>query len=128
MDLEETLFTNVYKVDLIAEYNGNLTEDLILHWGISKKNPGDWTSPDDRYLPKDTVRFTDGKACQTKFAIDSRTPNMRSIFLKFWWKEDMEPPVKSMSYVFLEKTRNWWHNNNSRNYMVKFEQLSATPS
>lgn len=66
VDIEETLITNSFKVDIIVEY-GNLTQDLVLHWGISKKNVGEWNSPDDRYLPKETTRFRDGKACQSKF-------------------------------------------------------------
>ena len=66
IDIEETLVTNSFKVDLIAEYT-NQSEELVLHWGISKKNPGEWTGADDRFLPKDTTRFKDGKACQTKF-------------------------------------------------------------
>ena len=59
--MEEKLVTNCFKVDMIAEFS-NTADDLILHWGISKKNPGEWNGPDDRYLPKDTIRFQDGKA------------------------------------------------------------------
>lgn len=53
-------------VDMIAEYKDQ-SDDLVLHWGISKKQVGEWTGPDDKFLPIDTKRFPDGKACQTKF-------------------------------------------------------------
>lgn len=56
------MVTISFKVDIIAEY-ANTVDDLVLHWGISKKVFGEWGAPDDRYLTKDTVRFGDGKAC-----------------------------------------------------------------
>ena len=113
--------TNSFKVDLIAEYQNNPSEELILHWAISKKNPGEWNSPDDRYLPTQTVRFRDGKACQTKFIRDPKAPNLRTIHLNFWWKEAMEPSVKSMSFVLMEQNKNAWYNNSNRDYHLKFE-------
>jgi hypothetical protein len=73
IDEEEKLVTNSFKVDLIAEY-GNLQEELILHWAISKKNIGEWNNVDDRYIPRDTTIFRDGKACQTKFIKDPKIP------------------------------------------------------
>jgi hypothetical protein len=36
--LEELLVSNSFKVDIIADY-GNAKDDLILHWGICKKEP-----------------------------------------------------------------------------------------
>ncbi len=62
IDEEEKLVTISFKFDIIAEYT-NTIDDLILHWAISKKNFGEWSAPDDRYLPKDTVRFRDKIAC-----------------------------------------------------------------
>ena len=56
------MVTISFKFDIIAEYT-NTVDDLILHWAISKKNFGEWSAPDDRYLPKGTVRFRDKIAC-----------------------------------------------------------------
>ena len=86
---------------LIAYYK-DTTDELILHWGIGKRVPGEWTSPDDRYLPKETKRWTDGKACQTKFLKCSENPFFRTIHIDFQWIQEIEPAVKSMSYVLLE--------------------------
>lgn len=60
-------------------------DELILHWGIGKKQAGEWTAPDDKYLPSETKRFGDGKACQTKFIKDASDPNYRSIHIDFNW-------------------------------------------
>lgn len=102
VDEDEHLVTNSYKVDLIAEQYTNAGEELVLHWGMSKKNPCEWNSPDDRYLPADSIRFRDGKACQTKFQRDPKSPGMRQVHINFWWKEQVEAAVKSMSFVFFE--------------------------
>jgi len=125
VDDEEHLVTNSYKVDLIAEQYTNAGEELVLHWGISKKTPCDWNSPDDRYLPVDTIRFRDGKACQTKFQRDSKSPGMRQIHINFWWKEQVEAAVKSMSFVFFEQNKNAWYNNNRQDFHIRFEDPAA---
>jgi hypothetical protein len=108
---------------MIAEFVGTAKDDLILHWGISKKNFGEWTSPDDRYLPKETTRFQGGIG-QSKFISDRNKPVFRSVHIKIHWKDQMEPAVKSMSFVFYEPSRNIWHNNGGKNYNIGFE-LSA---
>jgi hypothetical protein len=61
VDIEELLVTNSFKVDIFIDYQ-NTKDDVILHWGISKKDLYQWTGPDDRYLPPQTIRFQDGKA------------------------------------------------------------------
>ena len=55
-----------YAVDMIAACK-DTNEELMLHWGIGRKNAADWTGPDDKFLPKDSKRWPDGKAVQTKF-------------------------------------------------------------
>jgi hypothetical protein len=45
----------------------------------------------------------------------------------YWWKQDLEPAVKSMSFVFMEPARNYWHNNGGKDFCTKFELPSATP-
>lgn len=97
----------------------------MLHWGISKKNPCEWFGPDDRFLPLDSIRFKDGKACQTKFQKDPRSPGLRSLHINFWWKETIEPAVKSMSYVLFEQNKNAWFNNNRQDFHLRFEDPTA---
>ena len=40
--------------------------------------------------------------------------------ITFEWVKDVEPPVKSLSFVFLEQKKNFWHNNNSQDFHIKF--------
>jgi type IV secretory pathway protease TraF len=54
--------------------------------------------------------------------------NLRSIHLNFYWKEAMEPPVKSMSFVLFEPARNAWYNNYSKNYNLKFDVPTTSTS
>lgn len=53
-------------VDLIAEFKDR-NDDLVLHWGVGRKAFGEWTGVDEKYMPLDTKRWPDGKACQTVF-------------------------------------------------------------
>ena len=52
---------------------------------------------------------------------------MRMVHFNYWWKQDLEPAVKSMSFVFMEPARNFWHNNGGKDFCTKFELPSATP-
>ena len=36
------------------------------------------------------------------------------------WVKEMEESIKPLSFVYMEKNKNYWHNNNSRDYHVKF--------
>ena len=62
--------------------------------------------PDDKYLPLETKRMPDGKACQTLFIKDKVQPAFRSIHMDISWKKDVEPAVKSLSYVLTEPKKN----------------------
>jgi len=39
-------FKHRYVVDLVATFKDH-NSDLILHWSLAKKHPGEWTKPDD---------------------------------------------------------------------------------
>ena len=41
-----TEFVNRYTVDLIAEYQ-DTNDNLLLHWGLGRKNATEWTRADD---------------------------------------------------------------------------------
>lgn len=45
---EDKQVTNYYSVDLIAEYK-DIEDELILHWGIGRKVPFEWTSADEKF-------------------------------------------------------------------------------
>jgi hypothetical protein len=45
--------------------------------------------------------------------------------MEFQWLKDVEPGLKSLSYVLMEQKRNQWHNNGGRDYHIKFETAEA---
>jgi hypothetical protein len=44
----------------------------------------------------------------------------RQLHIDFSWIQDIEPAIKSMSYVFLEQKKNAWYNNGGKDYHIKF--------
>jgi len=42
--------THRFTVDIIARYPDE-SDDLILHWGMSRKRAGAWGSPDQSFWP-----------------------------------------------------------------------------
>ena len=104
---------------MIADFKDR-NDDLVLHWGVGKRAVGEWVAVDEKFMPVDTKRFADGKACQTKFQVDRQHPDYRKIHIELSWVQDIEPPLKSMSYVFMEQKKNRWHNNGGKDYHIKF--------
>ena len=117
---EDKRITNKYIVDMIAKYK-EINDDLVLHWGIGKKAPFEWVGADDKFLPLESKRWPDGKAVQTKFILNKGNKDYRTLHIDFFWLEEIEPSIKSMSYVFLEQKKNRWYNNNSKDFHLKFQ-------
>ena len=109
-DSQPSEYMHKYTVDLIANYK-DFNEDLLLHWALGRNNPGEWTKPDDSFLPPNTVRWNDNVACQTSFSKSLVYPEFRSIQLTLKWIADVDPPCQAVNFVVLEKSKNWWHNN-----------------
>lgn len=38
-----------------------------MHWAVGKKSPGEWTKPEDCWIPKNSIKFKDNIAVQTEF-------------------------------------------------------------
>ena len=55
-------FMHKYIIDLIAKHK-DYDEELLLHWGVARQNPGEWTRPEDTFLPPKSVRWNDNVAC-----------------------------------------------------------------
>ena len=96
---------------MIANHK-DFEEDLYLHWSVAKSNPGEWTKPDEQYLPRNSTRWNDNVAVQSLFQRDEMYPEFRTCQLIFKWIDAAEPPIQAMNFVVLEKRKNWWHNNN----------------
>ena len=39
------------------------------------------------------------------------------------WLQELEPPVRSISFVLLEQKKNCWYNNYSKDWHIKFEGI-----
>jgi hypothetical protein len=61
--------THKFTVDLVARYPDE-SDDLLLHWGMSRKHAGAWGTPDASFLPAQSTSWPDGLAVQTTFARD----------------------------------------------------------
>ena len=67
-DAEEkvAVHTHRFTIDLVARYP-DVSDDLVLHWGLSRKKEGAWGTPDPAFHPVGTRTWHDGLACQTTF-------------------------------------------------------------
>lgn len=100
--------THRFTIDLIARYPDE-SDDLILHWGMSRKAAGAWGSPDAAFLPPQTNRWPDGLACQTCFVREPENPSLGSITIVVKWVEEVDQPVTSISFVLTERNKQCWH-------------------
>ena len=124
---EPKFFIHQYTVDLIAEFKDR-EEELILHWALGKRTPSEWVKADDLQMPKDTIRWKDNIACQTKFEANLVYPEYRPIQFVFRWIDQIEADkvVKAINFVVLERKKNHWHNNGGQNYQIACA-LGLTP-
>lgn len=53
--------THKFTIDLIARYPDE-ADELVLHWGMSRKKAGAWGTPDASFLPPRTAAWPDGLA------------------------------------------------------------------
>ncbi len=62
----ELVHTHRFIVDFFARYPDE-ADNLVLHWGMSRKKEGAWGSPDPSFIPSNSQNWPDGLACQTTF-------------------------------------------------------------
>jgi len=55
-------FLHRYTVEVIAEYKDLQEPNIIMHWAVGKKSPGEWTKPEDCWIPKNSIKFKDNIA------------------------------------------------------------------
>ena len=64
-DTEENIAavkTHKFVIDLVVRYPDEV-DDIILHWGMSRKQIGGWGTPDASFMPTDSKQWPDGLAC-----------------------------------------------------------------
>ena len=94
--------THKFTIDFVTRY-ADPNDDLILHWGMSRRKVGAWGQPDDSIMPPNSVKWPDGLACQSTFRRENENGSIRTISMQVQWKEDVDQPVNSICYVLTEK-------------------------
>ena len=111
--------THKFTIDFIIRYPDQ-SDDIILHWGMSRKKIGAWGTPDMSFQPPNSKQWPDGLACQTSFQRESDNQSIRTIQVVLKWVVDIEPPVHSISFVITEKNKNLWHSINGTDTVITF--------
>ena len=90
------------------------TKKLWLHWGVSQGNDGkNWSRIDKSYHPALTTEFQ-GTSLQTEFSYLEQDDLEQKIHIRF-----PKTHVHSFNFVFLEKEKNKWYNNNEQDYHLQ---------
>jgi len=112
---ENTSKERTFKIKFFTSFD----KDLILHWGIGRDNPHEWSSPDKTIWPANSNGFDpSNSAVQTKFVPDKKEKDYKSINMKVP-ADNLK--IKGMSFVFFIPEWNKWHNNMGGNYKIIFE-------
>ena len=119
IDLEPELKVNVEwyitgnnDVDIL--FKTMTTKKLWLHWGVSQGNDGkNWSRIDKSFYPALTTEFQ-GTSLQTEFSYLEKDDLEQKIHIRFPKKH-----VHTFNFVFLEKDKNKWYNNNEQDYHLQ---------
>ena len=119
IDLEPELKVNVEwyitgnnDVDILFKTMSK--QKLWLHWGVSQGNDGkNWSRIEKSYYPALTNEFQE-TSLQTEFSYLEQDDLEQKIHIRFPKKN-----VHSFNYVFLEKEKNKWYNNNKQDYHLQ---------
>ena len=89
-------------------------QKLWLHWGVSQGNDGkNWSRIDRSYYPALTNEFQE-TSLQTEFSYLEQDDLEQKIHIRF-----PKTHVHSFNFVFLEKEKNKWYNNNEQDYHLQ---------
>ena len=89
-------------------------QKLWLHWGVSQGNDGkNWSRIERSYYPALTYEFQE-TSLQTEFSYLEQNDLEQKIHIRF-----PKTHVHSFNFVFLEKEKNKWYNNNEQDYHLQ---------
>ena len=89
-------------------------QKLWLHWGVSQGNDGkNWSRIERSYYPALTYEFQE-TSLQTEFSYLEQNDLEQKIHIRF-----PKTHVHSFNFVFLEKEKNKWYNNNKQDYHLQ---------
>lgn len=119
IDLEPELKVNVEwyitgnnDVDILFKTMSK--QKLWLHWGVSQGNDGkNWSRIDKSFYPALTNEFQE-TSLQTEFSYLEQDDLEQKIHIRF-----PKTHVHSFNFVFLEKEKNKWYNNNEQDYHLQ---------
>jgi hypothetical protein len=82
----------IWEIQMFTDFE----EDLILHWGIGRKNLNNWEKADEAFFPPKTKPF-DEKSAQTLFINNLKHHHsFKSIYLSF-----PKDTLKALNFVFM---------------------------
>ena len=89
-------------------------QKLWLHWGVSQGNDGkNWSRIERSYYPALTNEFQE-TSLQTEFSYLEQNDLEQKIHIRF-----PKTHVHSFNFVFLDKEKNKWYNNNEQDYHLQ---------
>ena len=87
---------------------------LWLHWGVSQGNDGNnWSRIEKSFYPALTIPFNEF-ALQTEFSYLDQEDLQQKIHIRF-----PKGHVHTFNYVFLDKEKDIWYNNNKQDYHLQ---------
>lgn len=92
----------------------------MLHWGVGRKSPHEWTFPDESIWPENSKEFDKIRsALRSTFSPDKKEEGYKSIHIDIA-ADNLK--IQGMTYVIFDGKTNRWYNNNGMNYKVNFNE------
>jgi alpha-glucan,water dikinase len=103
-------------VEVVVRLTG--AGNVILHWGVAARKPGQWQAPPESAWPAGTKLFNK-QAVQTPFPAGA---GERTLTLRF---NEAEAP-RFLVYVLFHADTNRWDNNGGKDFWVQLVERSAS--
>ncbi|KAF6001727.1 hypothetical protein F1559_002385 [Cyanidiococcus yangmingshanensis] len=126
--VEEVVPQEEYHIHMITDIRG-----LALHWGVSRKKPGQWLLPRRDWWPAGVSSQVDHMAVRSEFQRDEDDPSIWRIDLSF----QRDPSAKdsgsdawlpsALVFVLYQAEYNFWSNHNNDNFVVPVAPFAPSP-
>ena len=110
-----------------SEYHIHMATDisgLALHWGVSRKKPGQWVLPRRDWWPAGVTSQVDHKAVRSEFEADQDNPGVWRLDMCF--RRESEDDIangeswlpSALVFVLYQAEYNFWSNYHNDNFVV----------